>query len=171
MQNLPHFQYCPNCGQPVLEPRENKGIRCPACGFIYYFNPVSAVSALIEHEGKLIFIQRGREPEKGLWAFPGGFVDNHESLEEALTREVREETRLEVQSAQYLCSIPDQYPYGGVIYQVVISYFIVQPRDMSQVKAGDDAANFRMVAPEEANPAELAFTCNAAALQQYKISR
>ncbi len=55
------------------------------------------VGAVILHEGRLLLIQRGQEPLKGEWSLPGGAVETGETLEEALVREVFEETGLNVQ--------------------------------------------------------------------------
>jgi ADP-ribose pyrophosphatase YjhB (NUDIX family) len=55
-----------------------------------------AVSIAIFHEGAFLLVRRGREPSKGLYAFPGGRVDAGESDEEAVRRELAEETGLTV---------------------------------------------------------------------------
>ncbi|MBD3389792.1 NUDIX domain-containing protein [Candidatus Micrarchaeota archaeon] len=57
----------------------------------------ATVDALIIENGKILLIKRGREPDKGKWALPGGFVDRGETAEEACVREVEEETGLEVE--------------------------------------------------------------------------
>ena len=58
---------------------------------------VLAVSALIvDAEDRVLLIQRGHEPAQGLWSVPGGSVEAGESLEEALVREIAEETALHV---------------------------------------------------------------------------
>ena len=56
-----------------------------------------AVSALVtDAADRILLIQRGHEPAKGLWSVPGGSVEEGESLEQALVREMWEETRLQV---------------------------------------------------------------------------
>lgn len=54
--------------------------------------PLRAVSAAILHEGRFLLVRRGRAPARGLYAFPGGRVEDGETLEEAVRREVMEET-------------------------------------------------------------------------------
>ena len=54
------------------------------------------VGAVVFRDGKVLLVQRGREPAYGKWSLPGGLVKVGESLEDAVQREVREEVGLEV---------------------------------------------------------------------------
>ena len=58
--------------------------------------PVVGVGAIILRRGRVLLVQRGRAPGRGLWSLPGGAVEPGERLEDAVRREVREETGLEV---------------------------------------------------------------------------
>lgn len=55
-------------------------------------SPIRAVSVAIYHDGRFLLVRRGRAPSLGLYAFPGGRVETGETLEEAVRREVIEET-------------------------------------------------------------------------------
>jgi 8-oxo-dGTP diphosphatase len=55
------------------------------------------VFAIILQQGRMLLIKRGTEPHKGYWCPPGGLIEASETPEEAVTREVREETGLEVE--------------------------------------------------------------------------
>jgi mutator protein MutT len=55
------------------------------------------VGAIVTRDGHLLMVKRGKDPGRGLWSIPGGHVEPGEYLTEALTREVREETALEVE--------------------------------------------------------------------------
>jgi 8-oxo-dGTP diphosphatase len=59
--------------------------------------PRLAVSAGIFRDGKILLVRRAREPAKGVYTFPGGRVEYGESLTDALTREIREETGLVIE--------------------------------------------------------------------------
>ena len=90
--------YCQRCGHD-LERREFEGKQrptCPSCGLVVFLDPKVAVVVLVSAYGKLLFVQRGAEPQIGKWCFPGGYVDRGEEVESAARREVLEETGLEV---------------------------------------------------------------------------
>ena len=63
----------------------------------YPARPIVGVGAVVlDGDGRVLLIRRGREPLKGEWSIPGGAVETGETLEEAVAREVREETGLEI---------------------------------------------------------------------------
>ncbi|HXW48681.1 MAG TPA: NUDIX hydrolase [Xanthobacteraceae bacterium] len=62
----------------------------------YPTRPYLAVSAAIFRDGRVLIVRRGRPPAHGLYTLPGGGVELGETLEEAIVREVREETGLEI---------------------------------------------------------------------------
>jgi ADP-ribose pyrophosphatase YjhB (NUDIX family) len=63
----------------------------------YPTRPYLAVSAAIFRDGRVLIVRRARPPANGLYTLPGGGVELGETLEEAVIREVREETALEVE--------------------------------------------------------------------------
>src|SRR5215471_8382185 len=68
----------------------------------YPDRPILGVGALIFRDGSILLVQRGNEPLKGYWSLPGGVVEVGETLEEAIRREVREETQLDINIVQVL---------------------------------------------------------------------
>ncbi|MEX0326987.1 MAG: NUDIX domain-containing protein [Puniceicoccaceae bacterium] len=123
--NIPHthFNHCPSCGEAVRDVSE-KRMQCGACGFLYFFNPTIGLAGFIENErGEILLIERGKEPAKGKLAPPGGFADINESAEQALSREVFEETGLQVAGWTYLCSAVNNYAYAGVTYPVLDLFY------------------------------------------------
>ena len=94
---LHQFTYCPKCGARTFVERNEKAKQCTTCGFVYYFNPSSAVACFIRNsKGELLLVRRAKEPAKGTLDLPGGFVDMYESAEDAAHREVKEETGLRI---------------------------------------------------------------------------
>ena len=91
-------------------------------------------------ELKVLLIKRGREPFKGLWAFPGGFLNPDESATEGALRELKEETGLEEAYIQqfHTFSAPDRDPRERIIS---IAYVSLIP--LKDVKGGDDASEAR----------------------------
>jgi 8-oxo-dGTP diphosphatase len=59
--------------------------------------PLVGVGVVLVEDGRILLVQRGREPAKGMWAVPGGKVTKGEKLREAAAREVLEETGLAVE--------------------------------------------------------------------------
>ena len=97
---------------------------------------------------KVLLIKRKHEPFQGLWAFPGGFVDEGESVEEAAQRELKEETGVEhvAMTQMYTFTKPGRDPRGWVVS--VAFYTTVNIGDCN-VQAGDDASLAEWVAIDQ----------------------
>ena len=91
-----------------------------------------------EKEPKVLLIQRGFDPYKGCWAFPGGFMDIDETTEECARRELKEETGLEVGEVKQVgaYSTVDRDPRGRTI---TVAYVTHVPQTLP-VAGLDDAA-------------------------------
>jgi 8-oxo-dGTP diphosphatase len=89
-------------------------------------------------ELKLLLIERGIEPFKGKWAFPGGFLNMEENTEECARRELFEETGIENVFIEqlYTFSDVDRDPRGRVI---TVSYYALVKLSDYKIQAGDDA--------------------------------
>jgi len=100
-----------------------KEFSCRACSFTYYHNVAAGVGAILELDGKIVLIRRGKEPGKGKLDLPGGFVDPKETAEEAIRREVREELGIDIGTLKYFGSRPNLYEYEGVAYHTCDLFF------------------------------------------------
>jgi len=74
--------------------------------------PIVAVGALVLDGDRVLLVRRGREPLKGQWSLPGGAVELGETLEQAVCREVLEETGLRVE-AMGILEVLDRITYEG----------------------------------------------------------
>ncbi|HII15194.1 MAG TPA: NUDIX hydrolase [Nanoarchaeota archaeon] len=105
-----------------------------------YRNPCVTVDAIIEMDGGIVLIQRGKEPFKGMWALPGGHLDYGESLENAVARETFEESGLMLEELRqvHAYSDPGRDPRGHYISVTFTGKASGTPR------AGDDANYVRI---------------------------
>jgi len=91
--------YCSYCGTKysfeALWPRD-----CPGCGNRSYQNPLPVVVVLLPAGGGIIGVRRNIEPQKGTLTLPGGFLDLGESWQEGGSRELREETGIEIAAGE-----------------------------------------------------------------------
>ena len=107
------------------------------------------VDSVVVHSGHILLVKRGAQPGKGLWALPGGFVRHEESIQDAVLRELREETRLKIPAPVLRGSIkarevfdhPDRSLRGRTITHAFHFEFPSGP--LPTVKGGDDAAKAR----------------------------
>ena len=115
--------FCPKCGHKDFDVNSIHPFECKKCKFIYYHNIACATAAIIETDDGIIVAKRATLPAKGLLDLPGGFVDENESAEDGVTREIHEELGIEIRDLKYLYSYPNQYPFGGLIYYTCDLFF------------------------------------------------
>jgi 8-oxo-dGTP diphosphatase len=102
--------------------------------------PVVGVGAIVVDDGALLMVKRGLAPAAGLWSIPGGRVEPGERLADAVTREVAEETGLEVVAGP-LAGIHEVL---GPPHYVVLDFHAALRRRATPA-AGGDAADARWV--------------------------
>lgn len=97
--------------------------------------PEVAVGAVCIRDGRLLMVQRGRGVEQGRWSLPGGRVERGESLAEALRRELREETGLDV-TVGPLCGVAERISEHA--HFVILDFWVTTEETRAAV-ADDDA--------------------------------
>lgn len=156
---LHQFRFCPKCGSKRFMDHNEKSKKCADCGFVYYFNSSAAVVAVIENrEGEILVARRAKDPAKDTFDLPGGFIDMHETAEEAVAREIKEETGLSVISTQYLFSIPNIYLYSGFEVHTVDLFFKCKIDAFKHLEPQDDVSELLFIPYDQINPADFGLT-------------
>ena len=134
--------FCPCCGGSNFKAGDFKPWTCSDCDFVFYQNAAAATAALVLNEkNQLLLVKRAKEPAKGKWDLPGGFIDSEESAEMALQRECVEEIGLEIESLNYLCSSPNIYHFGGLIYHTVDIFFTATANLSADIRPLDEVTH------------------------------
>jgi NADH pyrophosphatase NudC (nudix superfamily) len=136
------FRFCPRCGQPLTPPdgQERAKARCDACGFKHYDSPVPVVSAVVEHDGRVV-LARNRAWPPTWYALVAGFLEPNEAPDDAVRREVKEELGLEAQSTQLI----GVYPFARM-NQVIMAYHVVTT---GPITLNDELVDYRLVDPAQ----------------------
>jgi len=110
--------------------------------------PIVGVGGILIENGKILLIKRATEPNKGLWTIPGGKIKFGEKIEDALKREMLEETGLEVE----VLNLEDIYELimsnGEVRYHYIILDYRVR-RISGEPKSSTDALELKWFSKEE----------------------
>ena len=109
--------HCPRCGEPMARISGEWGKQCARCRYEHYPHLHPAVITLVR-DGSRVLLARKAGWAPGRYALVAGFVDNGESLEGAVAREVKEEVGVDVTDIQYVGSqnwpFPSQLMIGFV---------------------------------------------------------
>ena len=102
--------------------------------------PRTGASVVVQQQGKILLIKRGKEPYKGCWSLPGGAQENGETLEKTARRELEEETSLKAGTLTF-AKVRDRITKddtGEVVFHYVLATFVVETFSGSP-RALDDA--------------------------------
>jgi ADP-ribose pyrophosphatase YjhB (NUDIX family) len=169
MERSPLFagwQSCPRC-RSELEFGSGKA-SCPSCGLTVYVNPAPTASALLlDDEGRVLLARRANDPGAGKWDLLGGFIDEGEGALEALERELREETGLDIEPREFVGAFPDRYGEDG-IYTINL-YWTAQARG-GEFRLDDELTEVAWFSPDGLPSAEeFAFANTVEALEEWKV--
>jgi 8-oxo-dGTP diphosphatase len=124
---------------------------------LYPDQPIVGVGVVILKGDKILLGKRLNEPAKGKWSIPGGAVELGETIEQAVIREAKEETCLDV-SDPILFDVINELDFDKqdkVRYQFVIVDYIVTVSDIGEPKAGSDAVELRWASLNEVEDFDL----------------
>ena len=114
---------------------------CSRCG--RYINRPTVVDGIILNDREeVLLIKRGNNPYKGSYAIPGGFIDWDETAKEAVKREVKEETNLNVNIKEFL-NYYDSIKRDEKRRTISLVFICEITGDVRKPEAGDDAADYK----------------------------
>jgi ADP-ribose pyrophosphatase YjhB (NUDIX family) len=144
-----------------VERDRQRRLQCEACGFVHYMNPRVVSAVVVEHEGRALLQLRADEPGRGLWTFPGGFLEVGETAEAGALRETKEEVGLDVALSGLL----------GVYTRPEVGIVLIVYRGISDtaqaVISDPESTELRWFAAEDIPWTELAFETTEAALRDW----
>jgi 8-oxo-dGTP diphosphatase len=131
---------------------------CAQCGFrAWASSKATACGIVVDGDGRVLLARRGGEPFRGYWDLPGGFLDEGEHPLDAIRRELREETGLEVEPEDFVGVWTDRYGDAEDAHATLNLYWTARVLG-GEAEAADDVSELAWFPPGELPPAgELAF--------------
>lgn len=152
------MNYCYQCGSELeyklIATEDTARQVCSACGWVHYNNPRILVGVHLYHKDTMFWMKRGTPPNIGLWTFPGGFLEEGESLQEAAVRELYEETKIR--------KLPEQMtPFGMLSLLPMNQVYLSFRCECDEAIAGaitEEAADWGWFSETDAPWEELAYS-------------
>lgn len=143
--NKPNF--CLQCGKPLVivtvENREYLGCSSADCDYVYWNNPVPVVAGIVENDGLIILARNKLWPAK-MFGLITGYLEQGESPDTAIRREIKEELNLESVETNLI----GVYPFREK-NQVLIAYHVLATGEISM---GEELAEIKAVPPHKLKP-------------------
>lgn len=138
------MKYCPECGQEltlrIIDDIKRQTCHDNNCGFVYWNNPVPVVAALVEYNGQYIIARNAAWP-KGIYSLITGYLEQNETPEEAVLREVHEELGLKGKIKQFI----GHYSFNEK-NQLIICYEI---QAIGTIKLNHELSDFKQLSKDQ----------------------
>jgi 8-oxo-dGTP diphosphatase len=144
---MPVRKFCPFCGERNRRLADARHRKCPACGLHDWRNPAPAVGCAILRRSlgagqsrpdlEVLLSRRAGPPKEGQWDLVGGFIDAGETPEQAVRREVEEETGCRLVDVRGHEAAAGEYDGEATLN------FLFTGRIEGEPQAGDDSAELR----------------------------
>jgi 8-oxo-dGTP diphosphatase len=116
----------------------------------YPDRPRVGVGAIVIREGRVLLVQRGIEPSRGLWAIPGGSLELGETIQEGAEREILEETGIVIRAGDPVHTFDFfERDQAGLIRFHYVIVDVTAEYVSGDVRADDDAADARWLSPKD----------------------
>jgi 8-oxo-dGTP diphosphatase len=144
-------------------------VSCPACGFVGYANSQPTASAVVRaDDGSVLLARRAGPPDEGKWDLPGGFLEEGEHPLDAVVRELREETGLEIEPLELVAIEMDVYGDRDDAPATLNLYWTARVVS-GDPQPADDVSALRWFRPDELpGEDELAFANVARVLARFR---
>ena len=161
------YKYCPYCGKKLVYSNYEKRLKCSACGFTHYKNPIPGIVVLITKGKNILLGKRGLKSfQTGKWCLPGGFIEYEEDFLTAAIRETKEETNLDV-GIKSILSVVSNFLTSELHTVVIVLLAEVLG---GNIEAGDDIDELNWFSVSEPLP-EMAFLADKHIVERYFSNR
>ena len=142
------FDFCPSCATRLGPSEDGEGKTCGSCGRSWYPSSSPTAGCVIVDDGRALITKRARDPEKGRFDIPGGFLRAGEDVLDGLRREIREELGVEVEVGfgDFVHAFPHVYGDEG---DYVLALGFLARIVSGEPKAADDVDEIRWVSLDE----------------------
>jgi ADP-ribose pyrophosphatase YjhB (NUDIX family) len=155
--------FCPKCAGPLrlqAVPNDHKERPvCGQCGYVFYQDPKVSACTIPVIDGKVVLVRRAISPGRGLWVFPGGYMNQDETVAEAAERETLEEVGLTVRAT----GLVGVYSYRTSVVVIVYACEILG----GELRIDHESEEVRAFAPGEIPWEQLAFPSTRDALRDF----
>src|SRR5687767_3518129 len=150
------FRFCPRCGGELGPAGNDSGARCDNCEKTWYHNAAPTAGCVIVRGDKALITKRAREPEKGRFDIPGGFLDPDEDPVTGVKREIDEELGMtvEVTIEDLVQAVPHRYGADG---DWTLAMGFVARSSSGEPEAADDVEEARWVTLDELDALDFAW--------------
>lgn len=150
------FDFCPSCATRLRPSQDGEGKSCPGCERSWYRSSSPTAGCVIVSGGRALITKRGRDPEKGRYDVPGGFLQAGEDVLDGLRRELNEELGVEIDVTVDDCLQMAVHTYGDEDDYVLAIGF--RARLLSgEPTANDDVAELKWVSLDEIDEIDFAW--------------
>ena len=141
------LKYCPHC-RSKLKQRPLEGMNrivCNRCGFIEWKNPSPVAAAIVLLRDEVVLVRTSYHLSEGTWGLPGGYVERGETAEQAVVREIKEETNTDLELIGFVGT------YSLRKKDINLLYVVFWGRTRGEkLRPGGDVHSVDLFAPEEA---------------------
>ncbi|MCZ8251096.1 MAG: NUDIX domain-containing protein [Hylemonella sp.] len=140
------YRYCPACATAlarISQPEDGgpkERLRCPACGWTHWNNPVPVLAAVVEYQGQIL-LARNAAWEGKMYALITGFMEAGETPQEGIAREIQEETHLRALELNLI----GVYDFQRM-NQLIVAY---HARCEGEVRLSPELVDYRLFTPDK----------------------